>query len=66
MDHCNCYVNTLSEHDQFVLRWGAHALSCPIYRKSKDPIDQMKDKVIRAHYEQMEEENGDSRGPAQR
>lgn len=45
---CQCYVSTLSAHQQFVLRYGAHALTCPTYRESRDPVDRINDKIIRA------------------
>lgn len=45
---CDCYVATLSPEDRFGLRYGAHALECPIYRVSGDPVDRAKDERIRA------------------
>lgn len=44
---CRCYVQLLPRHHQFQLRWGAHALDCPAYRPSLDPVDDEKDTEVR-------------------
>lgn len=44
---CRCYVRSLPEQYQFELRWGAHALDCPAYRPSADPVDNAKDAEVR-------------------
>ena len=44
---CNCYVSKLSDARRFGLRYGAHALSCPTYRKSGDEVDQQHDRDVR-------------------
>ena len=44
---CNCYVMYLGPEAQFCLRFGAHALSCPVYRESGDPVDKRADELIR-------------------
>ena len=48
-DNCNCYVSKLSDYKQFVIRYGAHDPNCPVYRPSRDPIDQLKDGYTRQH-----------------
>ena len=45
---CRCYVGGLPSDMQFELRWGAHALDCPVYRPSRDPVDNAKDAEVRA------------------
>ena len=40
---CTCYVQDLPPVVQFGLHFGAHSLSCPIYRVSRDPVDAQKD-----------------------
>ena len=45
---CNCYVSKLDSETQFCLRYGAHSLSCPVYRKSADPVDNKGDRMYRA------------------
>jgi hypothetical protein len=47
---CNCYVKALSDHEQFMLRYGAHTKCCPVYRESRDPVDRINDKITRACY----------------
>jgi hypothetical protein len=44
---CKCYVRFLNEHARFMTRYGAHSLSCPVYRESRDPVDQINDKIQR-------------------
>jgi len=46
---CKCYVRTLSQYQQFIIRYGAHNTDCPVYRTSKDPVDQLRDDSIRKH-----------------
>lgn len=48
LDGCRCYVKKLPREFQFQLRWGAHALDCPIYRPSMDPVDNQQDIDARA------------------
>ena len=45
---CNCYVSNLDLEVQFSLRYGAHALSCPVYRASSDPVDNAEDCLYRS------------------
>jgi hypothetical protein len=40
---CTCYVLGLSAEAQFSLHYGAHALDCPTYRPSRDPVDRCND-----------------------
>ncbi len=40
---CNCYVNDLTNNIIYGLHWGAHDLSCPVYRLSRDPVDAQND-----------------------
>ena len=49
MTACNCYVRDLNAYQQFALHYGAHSLSCPVYRKSLDPIDDVQDRENRYH-----------------
>lgn len=44
---CNCYVQHLSDYLQFVTRYGAHELSCPVYRESGDIVDRHHDEYQR-------------------
>lgn len=46
---CNCYVSKLSAFRQFVIRYGAHDTYCPVYKESRDPVDQLKDDYTRLH-----------------
>lgn len=48
---CTCYVQHLPIKDQFCLRWGAHSLDCPTYRKSGDHCDNLDDIATRNHHE---------------
>ena len=45
---CTCYVADLDAEAQFGLRWGAHGLECPRYRRSLDPVDDANDQEFRA------------------
>ena len=47
MANCQCYVKTLEPGQQFSLRYGAHALDCPVYRVSRDPLDRRRDQEAR-------------------
>ena len=47
---CRCYAAALDPEDRFGLRRGAHALDCPIYRPSLDPVDAAQDQKTRTHY----------------
>ena len=44
---CRCYVRRLTEEARFSLRYGAHALTCPVYRPSLDPVDRRADEELR-------------------
>ena len=44
---CDCYVRTLPAPTQMELRYGAHALACPVYRRSLDPLDRAYDEEYR-------------------
>ena len=50
MTKCRCYVLTLDALTRFGLRRGAHALDCPEYRESPDPVDTAQDQETRTHY----------------
>lgn len=47
LDVCRCYVRDLPREHQLQLRWGAHALDCPTYCPSQDPVDNAKDNEVR-------------------
>jgi hypothetical protein len=47
---CNCYVHRLVASDRFALRRGAHELSCPDFRESRDPVDRVQDAITRDLY----------------
>ena len=49
-DGCQCYVKTLGAEAMLSLRYGAHSLSCPVYRESRDPVDRLNDDATRAYY----------------
>ena len=53
MRDCTCYVQRLSDMQQFSLHWGAHSLTCPLYRRSLDPVDAEHDREIRQYYEHI-------------
>ena len=36
---CTCPARRLPAEVQFGMRFGAHALTCPAYRRSRDPLD---------------------------
>ena len=55
LKNCQCYVKELSEHEQLMLRFGAHVKSCRVFRESLDPVDRMKDNITRMHYCQLAE-----------
>lgn len=44
---CRCYVRDLPPEESFAIRDGAHAVDCPVYRPSGDPVDRVKDAHIR-------------------
>lgn len=48
---CRCYVRRLTEEARFGLRCGAHALDCPTYHPSRDPIDRAADEDFRREAE---------------
>ncbi len=43
---CNCYVSKLSDARRWMM-YGAHALSCPAYRESRDPVNRRFDRDMR-------------------
>ena len=47
LDLCACYVRDLPSLHRFQLRWGAHALDCPTYKPSLDPVDNAEDAEVR-------------------
>ena len=47
---CTCYVGSLSDEARFSIHYGAHALDCPVYRPSLDPVDAMHDQDLRSRY----------------
>ena len=47
---CTCYVRLMSEEDRFGIRYGAHAMGCPVYAKhgpSLDSVDRKHDRDLR-------------------
>jgi hypothetical protein len=56
---CNCPVAHLPECTRWSLHYGAHALDCPVYSPSLDPVDAMHDARLRrlfaAHPPQAQE-----------
>jgi len=46
-NRCTCYVQGLPSETRFALRRGAHAETCPIYRRSVDPLDAVHDAAFR-------------------
>lgn len=50
LKNCNCYVANLDNVNRFTLRYGAHSLSCPVYRESRDPLDKFNDTAARNHF----------------
>ena len=48
MTPCDCYVSTLPPVERFSIRYGAHSLTCPAYRPSRDPVDRANDEALRA------------------
>ncbi len=54
MSTCNCWVAHESEEIRFGIRFGAHALDCPTYRPSLDPVDEAEDNELRDRMEPFE------------
>ncbi len=52
-DQCTCYVAALPPVDRFAIRYGAHALLCPVFRPSLDPVDRINDDRLAARLEQV-------------
>ena len=50
MTKCQSYAAALDYLTRFGLRRGAHALDCPVYRPSLDPVDAAQDQETRTHY----------------
>ena len=48
---CNCWVATKSEEERFGIRYGAHALECPAFQQSLDPVDAANDQELRERNE---------------
>ena len=48
---CTCWVATRSEEERFGIRYGAHALGCPSFRESSDPVDAANDRELRERNE---------------
>ncbi len=48
---CNCWVAAKSEEERFGIRYGAHALKCPTFRQSLDPVDAANDQELRERNE---------------
>ena len=46
---CKCYVASLDTVTRYPLRLGAHERQCPIYRPSRDQLDQTEDVMNRQH-----------------
>ncbi len=44
---CNCWVASEDKEAWFIARRGVHNVTCPIYRKSGDPVDRKHDERIR-------------------
>jgi hypothetical protein len=53
IDACVCYVRDLGEEALFTLRYGAHSLSCPVYRRSGDLADAINDQAFRLAHEKV-------------
>ena len=51
---CNCWVADQSEEDRFSIRYGAHSLGCPTYRRSLDPVDAEHDGDLRRRMQHPE------------
>lgn len=47
---CTCYVARLTDVERFGTRFGAHELTCSMYRESLDPVDRMHDAAQRDHF----------------
>ena len=54
MRECRCWVSRADEETRFVVRYGAHGLRCPAYRKSLDIVDQAHDEQLRRDMETAE------------
>lgn len=63
LDLCRCYVKRLDAEAQFMLRWGAHDLSCPAYRRSGDSVDALHDELTREHLQPKHDAAFKKHGP---
>ena len=66
MKQCTCYVRLFDQQVRFTLRWGAHALDCPSYRESGDPVDRAEDEEIRMNAIMHDWEYGEPLCPTNR
>lgn len=55
LSNCTCYVRRLNAQQQWELRYGAHAVECPVYRPSRDPVDEANDIEARAFFRTREQ-----------
>ena len=49
--NCSCYAKRLAPEIQFGMHFGAHSLSCPVYRVSHDELDARRDIEFRELHE---------------
>ncbi len=48
---CDCWVASVPDDKAFGIRNGAHNPACPVFRPSRDPVDNLHDAEQRAHAE---------------
>ena len=51
MASCTCWVKFQDHEMRYTVRYGAHNPTCPVYRPSLDPVDNVKDAELRLRYE---------------
>ena len=47
LTQCRCWVRNLMDEEAFAVRFGAHDLQCPAYQRSRDPVDDVNDYILR-------------------
>lgn len=50
---CNCWVKAQPQM-AYGIHWGAHHITCPVYRRSLDPVDDRLDCEIREHFTEIQ------------
>ena len=50
---CRCYIKRMADEVVFTAHWGAHSLECPLYRVSRDPVDNLHDVEFREKFEPL-------------